>query len=167
MDGELGAEAELPVVSADLDPRLGGAVADERAEVGRTERPQGGDEVERLEDVGLADPVGAMQHGEAGAEVEVTGGEVAELAETEVLQQHAPEKPQVQLVKGTCSCTSGCEMRKSRPRQGDVQNPLGKKSGSNEADEEGSKAYRHVVFLDILAMVHRGLGRHSLFSLLS
>jgi hypothetical protein len=61
-------------------------VAHQRAEVGAAEGAEGGDEVEGLEDVGLAGAVVAVEHGEARAEVDFARAQVAKLADAEVLE---------------------------------------------------------------------------------
>ena len=86
LDDQARLDADTRVEAADLDAGLGLAVADERAEVGAAERPERGDEVEGLEDVGLAGAVVTVQHGDARAEVDFARAQVAKLADAEVLE---------------------------------------------------------------------------------
>ena len=87
-DRERRRDADDRIEPGDLDPRRGLAVADERPELGAAKRADCADEVERLEQVGLARAVVPVQDREARAQLKVGGGEVAKLADAEARKEH-------------------------------------------------------------------------------
>lgn len=55
-------------------------------EVGAAKGAERGNKVERLEDVGLASTIVAVEHGEARTEVDFARAQIAKLADAEVLE---------------------------------------------------------------------------------
>jgi hypothetical protein len=78
----------LLVAQVDLDARRRGVEAHDLALVRRPARVAGAAEVQALDEVRLARPVAAVDHGQAGAQLDVRGRVAAEVAQAQAGDEH-------------------------------------------------------------------------------